>query len=237
MGIIACTSRFPCSIPTWATFRPIGWYDADTLDRSLLHQLRQQVLAFSAWAETLDGHYGEWELEYEHAGDLTSAALAVIAEHGDDSLNEDDLADLLYSLARDNEGEVIRGALVDSPVLLAQLAGLAVSTAEADARWQIAVAVAEAKLLNAAALMRPFLDDESEYVRRRALLGFAQIAPEEAEAIALRDLDDPFEYTRLAALEVLRTVDSDHLDKALDLLVHDVSQHVRIPAEELRWKD
>lgn len=237
MWIIACTSRIPCSIPAWATFRPIGCYDADTVDRSLLHQLRQQVLAFRAWAETLEGHYGEWELEYEHSGDLTSAALAVIAEHGDDSLNEDDLADLLYALARDNEGEVIREALVDSPVLLAQLARRAVSTAEADARWQIAVSIAEAKLGNDAELMRPFLDDESEYVRRRTLLAFALIAPEEAEAITLRDLDDPFEYTRLAALEVLRTVDSDHLDQALDLLATDASPIVRTRAEVLRWKD
>lgn len=178
----------------------------------------------------------EWELEYEDWDALLSATLDVIAACAADSVPDEVADDLLYVLARDNEGEVIREALAKAPGLLAQLGQHAVSVADTEAKWQIAVSIAEARLANAAELMRPFLDDDSEYVRRRTLLALAKIAPQQAEALALRDLDDEFEYTRLAALDVLSQVGSEHLDRVLDRLAHDASQHVRTRVQEMRRK-
>lgn len=176
-------------------------------------------------------------MDYRDWHDLHTSALHYVDANEEGSSAEEGLLDLLYVLARDNEAEVIRQALVGAPVLLEQLAILAIDTAEADAKWQIAVSIAEAKPANASALMRPFLEDESEYVRRRTLLAFASIAPGEAEVLALRHLDDPFEYTRLAALEVLSEVNYELLDQVIKRLMSDVSPHVRIRADELRNRD
>jgi HEAT repeat protein len=64
-------------------------------------------------------------------------------------------------------------------------------------------------------------------------MSFAPFSPTEAEAIALRDLDNDFEYTRMAALNVLHLLQSPHLPNALERLGDDPNDYVRSYVNEL----
>lgn len=198
--------------------------------------LRHKIDRFREWAPPADRRGGEWEFSYEHWDQLWSAAISTIDQHAGRELSSDVAEDLLYVLARDNEAEMIRDHLVETPDVLSALALYATKSSDADAKWQIAVSVAEANLPDAAELIRPFLSDDDEYVRRRSLIAFAPFAPREAEEIALQDLSADYEYTRMVALHVLNTIDSSHLASALDALEDDPSELVRNRVLELRGK-
>ncbi|MFN3158710.1 MAG: HEAT repeat domain-containing protein [Rubinisphaera brasiliensis] len=199
-----------------------------------MSELHQQTTKFKLWAATADQRSGQWECDYENWHDLWSAASNTITAYQDGSIPDVEAFDLLYILGRDNECEYVREGLLASPELIAALALRAIGSNDADAKWQIAISVAESKLPNAADLLRPFLCDTDEYVRRRTLMAFAPFVPKEAEAIAIMNLDDEFEYTRIAALHVLHTVGSNSLDASLDRLAADPSKYVRQNVEELR---
>lgn len=201
--------------------------------------LRDEIDRFKSWAPPLDHRQGEWECDYEHWPHLWSAAISSIDQHAGGQMSPEVAEDLLYVLARDNEAEHIRDHLVQAPDVLSALAAYATRCSDADAKWQIVVSVADAELPNAAELICPFLLDGDEYVRRRSLMAFSLFAPREAEKIALQDLAATFEYTRIAALQVLHTVDSPQLASALQALENDPSPQVRQNVLELRerWQN
>ncbi len=116
------------------------------------------------------------------------------------------------------------------------LVAYATKSSDADAKWQVVVSVADAELPDAAELIRPFLNDDDEYVRRRSLMAYALFAPREDEEIAIQNLAATFEYTRIAALHVLHAIDSPHLVSALEALENDPSEHVRHNVRKLREK-
>jgi HEAT repeat protein len=198
--------------------------------------LHDEINRFKDWAPPIDHRHGEWECDYEHWPQLWTAAISSIDQHSGRELSPDVAEDLLFVLARDNEAEHIRDHLVQTTDVLSTLAAYATKCSDADAKWQIVVSVADAELPNAADLIRPFLNDDNEYVRRRSLMAFSLFAPREAEEIALQDLAATFEYTRIAALHVLHTVDSPQLASALQALENDPSPHVRHKVLELRGK-
>lgn len=201
---------------------------------SQIIDLHEQVKHFKHWADSANQRSGEWECEYEQWNDLWASAIETINVYRDGLIPTVVADDLLYALARDNECEHIRENLLLSPKLIATLAKRVITMSDADAKWQIAISVAETKLPNAADLLRPFLTDNEEYVRRRALIAFAPFAPKEAEAIALNNLDDAFEYTRIAALHVLQSVKSPNLSASLDRLATDPNKYVRQNVQKLR---
>jgi hypothetical protein len=201
-----------------------------------MNSLNDEVERFKKWAPPIKHQHGEWECDYEHWNALWSAAISTIDRHVDREISSGVAEDLLYVLARDNEAEYVRGHLVQTPSVLAALVVYATKCADADAKWQIVVSVAEANLPGAANLIRPFLNDEDEYVRRRSLMVYALYAPREAENIALQNLSDAFEYTRIAALHVLDAVDSPHLASWLDALENDPNEYVRHNVRDLREK-
>ena len=196
--------------------------------------LRDEIDRFKAWAPPTDRRHGEWECDYKHWPQLLDAAITAIDQHAGRELSPDVAEDLLYVLARDNESESVREHLVQNPDVLSALAGYATKSLDADAKWQIAVSVADTQLPDGAELIRPFLNDEDEYVRRRSLMAYASFAPREAEEIAIKNLAATFEYTRIAALHVLYALDSPHLVSALEVLENDPSGHVRGNVRKLR---
>jgi hypothetical protein len=199
-----------------------------------MQDLHTEVNRFKQWASTHNQRHGEWECDYEHWGDLWSSAESAINRFRDGNAPDEIIDDLIYAIARDNEDEIIAEHLLHTPPLLTQLAKSAMSCSESDAKWQIAQTVAEAKLDNAAELIRPFLQDENEYVRRRALLAFGTFSPQEAEQIALTNLNDEFEYSRIAALHVLHDIGSERLLECLDRHETDPSEYVRWNVREIR---
>lgn len=77
--------------------------------------------------------------------------------------------DFLFALARDNEAEVILDMLIEYPAFLLTLAKSALAYPEYDARWQIAAALGQLKGREADSLLSQFMQDDNEYVRRRAI--------------------------------------------------------------------
>ncbi len=195
--------------------------------------LQNEVAKFRAWAPSREGTSGEWECDYSDWASLTQAAEETMRQAATSVIDDIDADNLLYTIARDNEIEDLRRQLIRYPELLRALAIRAVSYHDSAARWQIVVSVHEADLADAADLIRPYLSDADEYVRRRSLLAIASHSPAEAEAIATHDLKARFEYTRIAALHVLAVVRSPFLRSTLEHYLSDPNEYVRNCAKKL----
>lgn len=108
---------------------------------------------------------GEWECNYPDWHSLYTAIDDFLAAASHRTLTDTELELLLYVLARDNEDERVLYTLEEFPSIAMQLVQAAVSFPDTDARWQAAVL---AGCIGAAVVVRQFLNDEAEYVRRRA---------------------------------------------------------------------
>jgi hypothetical protein len=194
------------------------------------------VARFKKWAPTHEGTYGEWECDYEHWDELWEAAEQSMKRYGHEPPDTETTNHLLYVIARDNEIERLRGELVKYPELLRHLARFGVDSPERDAKWQIVITVADAMLHDSADLIRPYLSDSDEYVRRRGLLAIAPFSSVEAEEIAKAWMDEDYEYSRIAGLHVLDIVNSDRLSFYLDRCANDRNQYVRSNVQEIRNK-
>ncbi len=132
--------------------------------------LAEALNRFRAWAA--NGHensYGEWECDYEHWQEIYDAFDTGL----DETPLQSTIEDILYALARDNEIENLRCLLTARADVLIRLAPAALASPESDARWQIAVSLGEVGSPAALDLLRHFVCDSDEYVRRRALGAYA----------------------------------------------------------------
>ena len=151
--------------------------------------LAREIAKFSRWAKLRLGpdyvpdafthSQGEWECDYPD----WPALYAVIETYlvsvtvGTYKLDDEHERLLLYALARDNEDERILELLERYPSIATQLAQAAVNCIDVDARWQAAVLMGRIKVTTESMrLLRDFLQDKSEYVRRRAELALQEIA-------------------------------------------------------------
>ena len=192
-----------------------------------------EVEKFRLWAVAYKDKYGEWEEDYENWPKLVSATEALINSgfynNPDQSLTEG----ILYAIARDNECGRISDTLEGNFDLLEYLTIHGVKSNEWHAKWQLAVLVGKSALKNAAELIRPYLTDNEEYVRRISLMAIAKHSPEEAETIALERISDEYEYTRIASITVLFEVGSTELNYHLNILKNDPSEHVRFNVNKI----
>jgi HEAT repeat protein len=189
-----------------------------------MRSLEQEIAKFRAWEANHPGRCGEWETDYEEWPALRAAADEVLARK---PRCDAEISLLLYALARDNEGELIRGMLEEHPESGMMLARAAAQCPDPDARWQIAEFLGTRDEDEARALLRTFVDDPDEYVRRRALLASVRIEPAFAVGIAVAWLDSASEYSRLTALAILFEARAAELRSALDRLRHDPARYVR----------
>ncbi len=142
--------------------------------------LATEVAKFRQWADLRHqpGYAGprdhadpEWECDYPEWHVLYPTVETFLASLADRRLTAAELELLLYVLARDNEDEFILDTLEQFAGAAIQVAEAALSYPDTDARWQAAVLVGRIRTPEAATLLRRFLADDAEYVRRRA--GFA----------------------------------------------------------------
>jgi len=191
--------------------------------------LTEALKRFRAWAATgSEKSYGAWECDYEHWDEIWDSFDAAIDEFSPPASAED----ILYALARDNEIEELRRRLTRRADSLLLLASTAITCPESDARWQIAVSLGEVGSAESIKLLGEFVRDPDEYVRRRALLAYAPHRPREVEPIAWEWISSAEEYSRLAALHVLRDIQSPYLPAALEILRGDPFDIVRQRAIE-----
>ena len=192
--------------------------------------LQAEIARFKEWAVAQAKNYGEWECDYEGWVSLLAAAETALAgSHVVDA----DIDLLLYALARDNECEIIRRMLEEHPSNGMCVARAGVTCPDRDARWQVAEFLGTRDDDEARVLLHRMVDDDDEYVRRRALLASVRTDPAFAEKVAWTWLSADYEYARLAALSVLYDVGSPHLTSATDRLRDDPSPYVRRKVAEI----
>jgi hypothetical protein len=143
---------------------------------SMDKEFLQEVANFKVWAKTADQSFGEWETEYLHWDKIYHAAdklieTALVSEWSGELVDE-----FLFILARDNECENIIDTLIQYPDQLISLARYAVTFHDTDARWQIASGLGKinAEYDAIRSLLKSFLADEDEYVKRRAALAWEE---------------------------------------------------------------
>jgi HEAT repeat protein len=160
------------------------------------------------------------------SGECPDCALvyaAVEAALCSDELDRVAVEQLLWLVSWDEEPEFILGCLVEHPKQGLRLATMGIAHADEHARWQLAVFLGTQPDPGAVALLRRYIEDPDEYVRRRALLAAVSHDAAFAEARAWSRLTDPHEYSRADAIWVLWEVKSALLPEALQLLRGDPS--------------
>jgi hypothetical protein len=197
-------------------------------------ELAAAVRQFRAWAdEKFASHRGgEWETEYPNWESLYIAANAVLrADSGDWDDETKEL--LLYSIARDNEVELLAENLVEKQVNL--LASYSLNSNERDAKWELAEQMRRFPLTaERERLLLAYAQDADEYVRRCALMVLADLGSVSAEKLAFRAWESGEEYQRMACLHALCRLNSSALPKYLGMAEEDGREHVRGLAEKVR---
>ena len=193
-------------------------------------ELALEVERFRTWASGHAGSYGEWECDYPGWEKLYDATRGVLALP---RVSAESVQRLLYVLARDNECEIVLAELDEHRETGMVMARAAWVDSESDARWQLAVFLGAQDDEESRALLRRYVHDADEYVRRRALLACVEHDAAFAQAVALERLSDAFEYSRLAALSVLQQTHSPQLAHALVVLRDDPSEVVQAALKQI----
>jgi HEAT repeat protein len=130
--------------------------------------LKEEIGKFTAWGISTKHDAAEWETYYDHWQNLYNAVKQLLAADPDATLAADEIQDLLYVLARDNECETVLEILGKYPIIGLQLAKAATQSSDPDARWQAAVLLGRIRTQPAIELLKRFTEDTEEYVRVRA---------------------------------------------------------------------
>lgn len=200
-------------------------------------KLRGVGSEFQQWAEgrNADQRSAEWEAEYEKWPELTRAYCDVLDTCHPEDWDQSLVDLLLYILARDNEGEVLKDELISRPTPLMALAAASPASDEPDAKWQIADALGRIGAKeDVEPIIEQLLQDRDEYVSRRALLALARRGAANLDVWAVRAWGTGHEYQRMAALEAFAVSNSPLLASYLDQALSDGRQFLVRRAMELR---
>ncbi len=133
------------------------------------------------------------------------------------------LAEMLYLIARDNEGEGLIQKTAQHPAWFEVLCRCSLQSSEPEARWQFAAYLPECPCnLEVKDLILDFVRDSHEYVNRRALLAMPALRPDCVKQFAPVfwewDCYHPElqEYQRIAVLASLDAIHSNLLPQYLE---------------------
>lgn len=197
-----------------------------------------EVEKFRSWASRYpeDTRSGEWECDYGEWPSLNSAFLNFIESKSPAELSETEITDLLYIIARDNEIEDLIEAVALKRELFVLLLSHVIDSAENDAKWQFAVAIGQNTLnqnLAEDALLK-LVNDAHEYTSRMALRSLGKIGSSKTETLCKRAWETNHEYQRIMALWVLKEIDSEELQKYLELALFDGRKYIVQNAIEIK---
>ena len=200
--------------------------------------MKSEVEKFRLWALGYPECHrsGEWECDYENWGDLHKAVLDFLASTQYQNWNRAEIEDLIYAIARDNEIEYLVDELSEVPERLLFLSSYALTSEEPDAKWQLAMKLGDLVEFKdkAEELLVKFVEDENEYVSRRALLSLGRLKSSFAESLAERAWNTGHEYQRIAAMWVLKYVNSEKLASYLEKAEEDGRFYVLQNANEIK---
>jgi HEAT repeats len=201
--------------------------------------LHQEVTKFRAWVSSVkylnseslnveDGCcYSEW-------WDLFKVILSFLTTSINEDWSNQDVDDILYVIGWDNEREDLTDEIEENYDVLIKLANLALNSTEYDAKWQLADRLGNLSTESAELLLLKFVNDEDEYVSRRALLALGRMKSPQAEALAEKSWATGEEYQRIAALWVLNDISSNKLPEYLQKAIEDGRHFVLKNAHQIQ---
>lgn len=200
--------------------------------------LDNEVVRFKMWALTYpsETRSGEWECDYDYWKELYAAFTSFVESNSPDKLSEQDIKNIIYVVARDNEMENLVSELAEKPSWFKVVLPHVLESEESDAKWQFAVALGENILPFAeseSALLK-LVDDENEYLSRRALQSLGKIGSNKTESLCERAWETNHEYQRIMALWVLKQIHSEKLEKYLSLAKEDGREYVVSNANKIK---
>ncbi|MBS9773993.1 MAG: hypothetical protein KGV59_02385 [Tenacibaculum sp.] len=145
-------------------------------------ELKKEIEKFKIWSKNYSEipeseRLGEWECLYDDWDILGDLFIEFIETITHVKWSEEDVKLVLYLVARDNECETFIDEISEKqPNSLELLANKSFEFGEKDAKWQIATRLD--KLENkevAKLLLEKFMNDDNEYVRRRASIKMGEL--------------------------------------------------------------
>ena len=159
--------------------------------KGIRERLLEQAAKFRRWQETTypgknaQEIGGEWEIDYPAWEDVWDAFCQVLTDFKAGQAEARLLAEMLYLIARDNEGEGLIQRTARHPAWFEALCRCAVRSPEPEARWQFAAYLPECPCSREVKdLILDFAKDSHEYVNRRALLAMPALRPRCVEQFA-----------------------------------------------------
>jgi HEAT repeat protein len=181
--------------------------------------LHTEVARFKAWAAgyPVERRNGEWECDYGNWEQLSQAFLAHLDSCSPQNACASDISDILYAVARDNETEELGAELAERRHWFLFLLPHALLSDDDHVKWQFAAQLGNGRLLFADAefALLKLVQDDREYVSRRALKALGQIGSSHAEGLCVRAWATGHEYQRVMALWVLNEINSPRLAEYL----------------------
>ena len=186
--------------------------------------LHREIRSFRRWAEKNHPNWdeendnGEWEIGVDnHFEEMVNAASKVIENINSSDASEDIIDALLFSIARDNECEMLADTLIKNEGWFNLLAQKSIDSKYVNAQWQFAKRLSEVEKCRN--LIYEFIESDNEYTSRMALQTLAEINPEKAEEYAIKFWDRgkypegsyENEYQKIMSLHVLHKIGSEKL--------------------------
>jgi hypothetical protein len=200
--------------------------------------LHEEVVRFQVWAENhhpIEGRTGEWELNYGGWQYLNQAFRIHLGACMPQTMDATGISDMLYAIGRDNEMEELVEELASHSNWFMCLLPYALSSTDADVRWQFATQLGNGKfeLSVAEPALIELAKDENEYVSRMALQALGRIGSSLTEGYCERAWATGHEYQRIMALWVLKDIKSDKLDRYLAYAAKDGRTYIESNAAEI----
>ncbi len=132
---------------------------------------------------------------------------------------------LLYIIARDNESEYLSDQLNETALIT--LTKQAIASGHRDDKWQLAIQLYKlSDQALAITFLEAFVNDEDEYVNRRALMELGKLNSDKVEMYAAlfwtrNKYGDMDEYQKMAVLDALKAINSKQLEKYIKLAKED----------------
>lgn len=104
-----------------------------------MHTVFDRIQKFREWASTQERKYGEWECNYAEWNEIYALFGDFIDAVSFAHWDPQQIAEILYILARDNETQTISRMIANDESLLLFLAEQSRKLGEPDAKWQLAV--------------------------------------------------------------------------------------------------
>lgn len=207
----------------------------------VFNNLEEQVDRFRTWADAylVERRSGEWECDYGKWNLLYDSFAKFLRDCPVAGWDKEVMETVIYIVARDNEVEIMMSELAQDLNRLLAVADACLSSAERDAKWQVAARLGKLSVRpqEAESLLLKFMEDEDEYVRRQALMALGRIRSPHVERLAEQiwnRVEEWQEYQRMAVLDALQNAGSPLLETYLTKANEDGRQHLAAYAVKIK---